>query len=125
MARSIFERLVLEKTLSALDGGDLRLALDHAVDGPQSDPAPFEIPAGLTDSEVKDLEAFRSRVAIPTKNVCAKVHPDLSKQIDDTCAILGINKRRFLEAAFIDALDRAHRIMEDEGLMDSLREHAA
>ena len=58
---------------------------------------------------------------VPTKNVCAKVSVELSDQIDQVVALLGINKRRFLEAAFIDAVRRSNAILEAEGVLELLR----
>ncbi len=55
------------------------------------------------------------------KNVCAKVSPQLVEEIDNVCSFLGISKRRFLEAALIDAVAQAHQIIEREGVADALR----
>ena len=57
---------------------------------------------------------------VATKNVCAKVSPELAAQIDDVVGLLGISKRRFLEAAFIEAVRRAEEIMEAEGVYEAL-----
>lgn len=54
------------------------------------------------------------------KNVCAKVSVKLSDSIDEVCALLGVQKRRFLEAAFMDAVERAHSILEAEGVYELL-----
>ncbi|WP_213105801.1 hypothetical protein [Candidatus Protochlamydia amoebophila] len=53
---------------------------------------------------------------LPVKNVCAKVHPWLSDEIDKVVDLLGISKRRFLEAAFIEAVNKANAIIEAEGV---------
>ena len=53
------------------------------------------------------------------KNVCAKVSPDLSDEIDRVSGFLGISKRRFLESAFIDAVETAQEIMRREGLFEA------
>ena len=53
------------------------------------------------------------------KNVCAKVSPDLSDEIDRVSGFLGISKRRFLESAFIDAVDVAQEIIRREGLFEA------
>jgi antitoxin component of MazEF toxin-antitoxin module len=63
------------------------------------------------------IESDRS---IVTKNVCAKVSPELAAQIDEVVQLLGISKRRFLEAAFIEAVRRAKEIMEAEGVYEAL-----
>lgn len=54
------------------------------------------------------------------KNICAKVHPQLADRIDHVCTLLDISKRRFLEAAFIEACDMAESILEAEGVNDFL-----
>lgn len=62
---------------------------------------------------------------IPLKNVCAKVSPELSADIDAVCALLGISKRRFLEAAFIDAVQQAYNVLRAEGVEDALADDHA
>lgn len=59
------------------------------------------------------------------KNVCAKVSVQLSDQIDEVCNLLDISKRRFLEAAFLEAVSRAHAIIEAEGVWESIEEDAS
>ncbi len=59
-------------------------------------------------------------VEIPLKNVCAKVSQELSNSIDEIVSLLDISKRRFLEAAFIEAVQRSRAIMDAEGVWDSL-----
>lgn len=54
------------------------------------------------------------------KNVCAKVTVQLSDDIDSIVGLLGISKRKFLEAAFIDAVARAQEIIKDEGVWQAL-----
>ena len=50
------------------------------------------------------------------KNVCAKLTSELSDELDNVVSLLGISKRRFIEAALIDAIERANKIISDEGL---------
>lgn len=57
---------------------------------------------------------------VPLKNVCAKVSQQLSDDIDEIVGLLNVSKRRFLEAAFIEAVQRAHTVMESEGVWDAL-----
>jgi hypothetical protein len=54
------------------------------------------------------------------KNVCAKVSVHLSDQIDEVCHLLDMQKRAFLEAAFVEAVLRARQIIEAEGVYDVL-----
>lgn len=56
------------------------------------------------------------------KNVCAKVSVQLSDEIDSICGFLDISKRKFLEAAFIEAVNKAKAIISAEGVHDYLAE---
>ena len=62
--------------------------------------------------------------SVHIKNVCAKVSNRLSDSIDEVCGLLGVQKRRFLEAAFMDAVERAYAIIEAEGVYDLLTEQS-
>lgn len=102
MTRSAINHLVTYKTLEFIDTVRNANLTDSIIDG--------HIKAG--DSTV---EAF-------TKNVCAKVPAHLSDEIDEVVNLLGISKRRFLEAAFSDAVVTARQIMRDEGVHEVLRD---
>lgn len=93
--RSPIDALVTEKSLSLIATSGNRDFLDLVLDGP--------IDANL-----------------PLKNVCAKVSSELSDEIDKVCDLLNISKRQFLEAAFLEALSKAHSIMESEGVHEAL-----
>ncbi|KVE52961.1 hypothetical protein WI94_19305 [Burkholderia vietnamiensis] len=57
------------------------------------------------------------------RNVCTKVTPELADRIDAAVSLLGVSKRRFLEAAFIEALLKVEDLMRAEGVGDgSLQE---
>lgn len=60
--------------------------------------------------------------SFPLKNVCAKVSPELSDEIDQICGLLSISKRRFLEAAMVEAVAKAKRIMDSEGVFESIED---
>lgn len=74
----------------------------------------------INDSDSFDISDVSESLqdALPIKNVCAKVSAQLSDEIDQVCGLLGISKRRFLEASFIDAISTAREIMRREGLFD-------
>lgn len=65
-------------------------------------------------SELLDLPGVAD--AAGTRNVCAKVSPALADQIDAIAGLLGISKRRLLEAAFVDLVAEAHAIFRAEGV---------
>lgn len=50
---------------------------------------------------------------LPVRNVCAKLSTALADRLDQTCDLLSISKRAFIEAAVIHALNRADEIMEE------------
>lgn len=58
--------------------------------------------------------------SVGTRNVCAKVSPLLAGEIDSIAGLLGISKRRFLEAAFLDAVGKALSILKAEGVAEEL-----
>ena len=47
------------------------------------------------------------------KNVCAKLHINLVKRLDDVINNLDMSKREFIEIALIEALDKAESIIND------------
>lgn len=78
------------------------------------------------NADVLDLIAEdRIEANFPLKNVCAKVTPQLADEIDEVVGLLGISKRRFLEAAFVEAVQRAHEIMKVEGVWEVIEEEVA
>lgn len=99
--RSKIDSLVTEKALSLINDTGMDLFLDNAIDGEDGFP-------------------LRSSEPLPLKNVCAKVSVQLSQEIDKVCDFLNISKRRFLEAAFIDAVEKAHAIIDAEGVEAAL-----
>lgn len=51
---------------------------------------------------------------LPVKNVCAKLSVQLSDEIDRVVGLLDVSKRLFIEAALVDALNEANRIIGEE-----------
>jgi hypothetical protein len=78
--------------------------------------------ATMTNQDFQDalLEGRVESVSgeMPLKNVCAKLSVALSDEVDEMCGFLDISKRRFIEAAIIDALQQAETIMQEEGVWD-------
>lgn len=97
MKRTHLESLVTEKALSLVNGSDNSWLIDKlSEDNPDQD--------------------------FPIKNVCAKVSVQLSNEIDSIVGLLGISKRIFLEAAFIDAVSKANEIIQEEGVFEALHD---
>jgi hypothetical protein len=86
MKRSSIDSLVTEKALAIVNGHDNSRVID------------------LISSDLPEV-----------KNVCAKLSVKLSDDIDKVCDFLDISKRVFIEAALVDALSKANKIIEDEG----------
>lgn len=69
-------------------------------------------PARATDELI-------NRSADPSiKQLCAKVHVSLIQDLDEVCALLDMSKRQFIEAALVDALERAHSTIDASGILD-------
>ena len=47
------------------------------------------------------------------KNVCAKISIQLADELEETCAVLRISKRKFIELAIIEALVRCDSIVKE------------
>lgn len=76
---------------------------------------------GSSNSDLIDLIAEdRIDHNIQLKNVCAKLTPELSDSLDEVVGILGISKRKFIEAALIEAVRTAKHIMFED--VDMFRE---
>lgn len=61
---------------------------------------------------------------VPMKNVCAMVSQQLFDELTNVCGLLDISKRAFIEAALIEALNRAAEVMEQEGVNGVLEAHS-
>lgn len=81
--------------------------------------------ASSRNTALTDLVAESEEHANQFKNVCAKVSPVLSDRIDNIAGLLGISKRAFLEAAFLDACIKAEAIIEAEGVHEFCAELSA
>jgi hypothetical protein len=97
MSRTAFDRLVIEKSLAIVNRSDQANLKEWAIEKGGD---------GLT------------------KNVCAKVAPELSDRIDNIIGLLGVSKRQFLEALFLTGCDQAEQAMREEGVYQSLKEDA-
>jgi len=60
--------------------------------------------------------------SLQLKNVCAKISTQLADRLDGLCGLLDISKRRFIEAAIINALDEAQRVTAELKLPEAMQE---
>jgi len=100
MKKSILEQKITYKALGFMldDSGVL---IDHALENPSPE--------------------LKARF----KNVCAMISEPLTTRLENTLGLLRMSKREFLEAAIIEALDKADLIMEECGVDDYLEGLAA
>lgn len=54
------------------------------------------------------------------RQMCAKVSAPLYDDLENTCKLLDMSKREFIESAVSDALQRAHEVINRSGVMDDL-----
>ena len=72
------------------------------------------------NSGQSNAELIESQLQLPEvsegfklRQVCAMVSPQLFDELEGTCELLGVSKRRFVEGALIDAIDRAAVIVSE------------
>lgn len=75
--------------------------------------------SGLTEL-LLDAPNAEAQIPVPMKNVCALLSQQLFDRLSETCALLDISKRTFIEKALIEALNKADAIMESEKVEDHL-----
>lgn len=69
----------------------------------------------------RTLDDILNRTEDPDiKQLCAKVHVSLVKDLDEVCSLLDMTKRQFIEAALVDALARAHHAIDSSGILDEM-----
>lgn len=94
--RSPIDSLVTEKALNIVNGSD------------------YEV---FTNAMIEDNPG-----AFPVKNVCAKLSISLSDEIDNICSLLSLSKREFIQAALSEAVGKAYRIIDTEGVWHAVKE---
>ena len=76
--------------------------------------------AGHSDLIDSILEQSLPESSPAIKNMCAKVSVQLLNRLDETCNLLDISKRKFIEIAVIEALIKADEIMSSEGVVEAI-----
>lgn len=82
--------------------------------------AALKVVSGIGFHRSTDMVLDQNPEVKEFKNVCAKVHISLSDRIDEIVDVLGISKRAFLEAAMLEACDKAQSIISTEGVIEHL-----
>ena len=70
-------------------------------------------------------KVLESDPAAKARQVCAMVSQPLFDDLEQKCGALEISKRRFVEGALIDALDKASRIMREVGVFEHAEDVSA
>lgn len=78
----------------------------------------LKLKAGNSGSRLSEL-AVESSDSPQIKQMCAKVSVQLSDEIDEICSLLDIPKRTFIELACIDALEKAHKHLEETRALEA------
>lgn len=88
-----FHKLIQFKALSQVYASNNSAMLDHVLQA---------------DSSL--VEKLKMR------NVCALIDSELFTRLEDACGILSLSKREFIEAALIEGLNQADKIIAEEGV---------
>jgi hypothetical protein len=67
----------------------------------------------LLDMMLSQKENEEQIGGVKFKNVCAKLTEQLVDRMENTCGVLQISKRKFIELAVIEALERCDAIIEE------------
>lgn len=62
-----------------------------------------EIAEAMLDQMAKDAPELR--------NICAHISVSLFDEVDQLCSLLEMSKRRFVELALLEAVQRAHQVL--------------
>jgi hypothetical protein len=76
--------------------------------------------SGQSNQELIDAQLDLPEVSkeLKLRQVCAMVSPQLFNELEGTCELLGISKRRFVEGALVEAIDRAAAIVNEVSPFD-------
>lgn len=83
----------------------------------------LKLKAGHSNSRLVEM-ALESADPAQIKQMCAKVSVQLSDEIDQVCGLLDIPKRAFIELACIDALEKAHKHLEETGALEAINQRS-
>lgn len=68
---------------------------------------------GMDDSIAEHILRHMPEVPEQTRNICALISVKLFDEVEACCKQLEISKRRFVEMALLEALNRAAAIVDD------------
>jgi hypothetical protein len=71
--------------------------------------------AGITGHA---LEAVIESNATATRQICARISPELYDEVSTLSQLLDMPQRQFIELALTHAVNQAHKTLEETGAMD-------
>lgn len=73
------------------------------------------VTSGQANSELLESQLQLPEVSegLKLRQVCAMVSPQLFDELEGTCELLGMSKRRFVEGALVEAIDKAAAIVSE------------
>lgn len=77
----------------------------------------LQLKAGFGNGHLLDRLIEAEGDALPLRQMCAKVSPALYERLEQLTSLLDMSKREFIEAAVIEACDRAEDVLERTGTM--------
>lgn len=77
----------------------------------------LQLKAGFADGRLIDRMIDQAGEDVPLRQMCAKVSPVLYDRLEELTSLLDMSKREFIEAAVIEACDRAQDVLERTGTM--------
>lgn len=83
------------------------------------------VAAGITMTETFEqlMDSPEAIEEFKMRQVCAMVTPQLFQELEGTCQLLGMSKRKFVEAALIDAMEKAATIVSEVDPFTSQEAH--
>lgn len=79
----------------------------------------LQLKAGMADGKLID-HIIEAGDVPALRQMCAKITPQLHDRLDQMTNLLDMSKREFVEAALIDALNRADEVLERSGALRQL-----
>lgn len=79
----------------------------------------LQLKAGMFDGKLID-HLIEGSDTPALRQMCAKITPQLHDRLDQMTSLLDMSKREFVEAALIEALNKAEEVLERSGAIRQL-----
>ena len=78
--------------------------------------------ADLVDLFANDPD-YAEAMKAQTKNICAHISVQLFNEVEGLCQMLSLSKRRFVELALIDAIEKTSKVVNEVAPFDGQESH--